>query len=293
MPTVYLFIFSILSCCFILICGAVNLACTAGSDTSPPAETDDPAAGPGMAAASVYGQAAARPIRPIVPDTSWTPPRPRSAGERRNERERMVEVILDKSPRVTDAAVLEAMGEAPRHVFVHEQTRRLAYEDTPLFIGLGLTISQPYIVAYMSDLLELDPTSKVLEIGTGSGYQAAVLAHLTPHVYTMEIIEPLLERARGLLSSEGYDGVRTRHGDGYFGWPEAGPYDAIIVTCAAGHLPPPLWSQLKPGGRIVIPIGEVTGVQRLVVAEKTEDGRRVSRTVMPVRFVPMTGRAEQ
>lgn len=205
----------------------------------------------------------------------------------------MVEEILDKSPMVTDGAVLRAMMDAPRHVFVHEQTRRIAYDDTPLPIGLGQTISQPYIVAYMTELLEIDPASKVLEIGTGSGYQAAVLAHLTPHVYTMEIIEPLLERGRGLLAEEGYGAVQTRHGDGYYGWPEAGPYDAIIVTCAAGHLPPLLWSQLKPGGRIVIPIGEMTGVQRLVVVRKTADGERTSRTVMPVRFVPMTGRAQQ
>ena len=226
-------------------------------------------------------------------DTTWTPPRPRSVHERRDERERMVGEILDKSPMVTDAAVLRAMTDAPRHVFVHEQTRRLAYDDTPLPIGLGQTISQPYIVAYMTELLELDSDSRVLEIGTGSGYQAAVLAHLTPHVYTMEIIEPLLERARGQLSEEGYDSVRTRHGDGYYGWPEAGPFDAIIVTCAAGHLPPLLWSQLRPGGRIVIPIGEMTGVQRLVVVQKTADGERTSRTVLPVRFVPMTGRVEQ
>ena len=226
-------------------------------------------------------------------DTTWTPPQPRSVHERQRERARMVEVVLDKSPMVTDGAVIRAMMDAPRHVFVHEQTRRIAYDDTPLPIGLGQTISQPYIVAYMTELLEIDPASKVLEIGTGSGYQAAVLAHITPHVYTMEIIELLLDRARGLLAEEGYDTVQTRHGDGYYGWPEAGPYDAIIVTCAAGHLPPLLWSQLKPGGRIVIPIGEMTGVQRLVVVRKTSDGERTSRTVMPVRFVPMTGRVEQ
>lgn len=226
-------------------------------------------------------------------DSAWTAPRPRSVHERQRERARMVEVILDKSPMVTDGAVIRAVTDAPRHVFVHEQTRRIAYDDTPLPIGLGQTISQPYIVAYMTELLEIDSASKVLEIGTGSGYQAAVLAHITPHVYTMEIIEPLLDRARGLLAEEGYDAVQARHGDGYYGWPEAGPYDAIIVTCAAGHLPPLLWSQLKPGGRIVIPIGEMTGVQRLVVVRKTAEGERTSRTVMPVRFVPMTGRVEQ
>jgi len=277
-----------------LLCGSMLLACTAEPGTpASPAETDGPVAGPGIAAVSAGGQASARPVRPIVPDTSWAPPRPRSAHERREERDRMVAEIEGKSPKVTDPDVLRAMRTAPRHVFAHEQTRRIAYEDTPLPIGLGQTISQPYIVAYMTELLELDADSRVLEIGTGSGYQAAVLAHLTPHVYTVEIIEPLLDRARGLLAEEGYDSVQARQGDGYFGWPEAGPYDAIIVTCAAGHLPPVLWSQLKPGGRIVIPIGEVTGVQRLVVAEKTADGQRTSRTVMPVRFVPMTGRMEQ
>ncbi len=273
--------------------GFLWIACAAEPD--PSASTSAPEGGKSGSdgRAAVSEDPAALPGRPSAADTSWSPPRPRSASERRDERARMVEVILEKSPMVTDGAVLRAMGTVPRHVFVHEQTRRIAYEDTPLPIGLGQTISQPYIVAFMTELLELDPDSKVLEIGTGSGYQAAVLAHLTPHVYTMEIIEPLLERARGLLNEEGYGTVRTRHGDGYLGWPEAGPFDAIIVTCAAGHLPPLLWSQLRPGGRIVIPVGEVTGVQRLVVAEKSADGQRVSRTVMPVRFVPMTGRVEQ
>lgn len=271
----------------VLLWGIVVFGCA--SETDPSASTGAPAARESDALAAASGASAGA----AASDTSWTPPRPRSIRERRDERERMVEEILVKSPMVTDAAVLRAMRDAPRHVFVHEQTRRIAYEDTPLPIGLGQTISQPYIVAYMTELLELGPASKVLEIGTGSGYQAAVLAHLTPHVYTVEIIEPLLERARALLIDEGYDTVRTRHGDGYYGWSEAGPFDAIIVTCAAGHLPPPLWSQLRPGGRIVIPVGEVTGVQRLVVVTRTAEGERTSRTVMPVRFVPMTGRVEQ
>ena len=275
------------------ICGAVLLwgilVFGCASETDPSASTGDPATRESDVPAAASGSSAGA----APADTSWSPPRPRSIQERRDERERMVEAILGKSPMVTDAAVLRAMRDAPRHVFVHEQTRRIAYEDTPLPIGLGQTISQPYIVAFMTELLELDPTSKVLEIGTGSGYQAAVLAHLTPHVYSMEIIEPLLQRARALLIDEGYDTIRTRHGDGYYGWSEAGPFDAIIVTCAAGHLPSPLWSQLKPGGRIVIPIGEVTGVQRLVVVTRTAEGERSSRTVMPVRFVPMTGRVEQ
>ena len=279
----------------------ITVALGCASEPDPSASTADPdgrggdviaGAAATSNSATAAGAAADSPTTAVV-DSVWTPPRPRSLHERQRERERMVEVILDKSPMVTDGAVIRAMMDAPRHVFVHEQTRRIAYDDTPLPIGLGQTISQPYIVAYMTELLEIDSTSKVLEIGTGSGYQAAVLAHITPHVYTMEIIELLLDRARSLLAEEGYDAVQTRHGDGYYGWPEAGPYDAIIVTCAAGHLPPLLWSQLKTGGRIVIPIGEMTGVQRLVVVRKTSDGERTSRTVMPVRFVPMTGRVEQ
>ena len=267
----------------------VAVAPGCASEPDPSASSADPESRGGGILATLADHASGA----AAADTTWTPPRPRSVHERRDERDRMVGEILDKSPMVTDAAVLRAMTDAPRHVFVHEQTRRLAYDDTPLPIGLGQTISQPYIVAYMTELLELDSDSRVLEIGTGSGYQAAVLAHLTPHVYTMEIIEPLLDRARGLLKEEGYDSIRTRHDDGYYGWPEAGPFDAIIVTCAAGHLPPLLWSQLRPGGRIVIPIGEMTGVQRLVVVQKTADGERTSRTVLPVRFVPMTGRVEQ
>ncbi|MCH8152954.1 MAG: protein-L-isoaspartate(D-aspartate) O-methyltransferase [Planctomycetes bacterium] len=189
---------------------------------------------------------------------------------------------------IKDQAVLRAMGVVPRHVFVPKARRRQAYDDSPLPIGYGQTISQPYIVAMMSELLELKEDAKVLEIGTGSGYQAAVLAHLTPNVYTLEIIDPLFERAAGVLRKQDYGAVRTRRGDGYFGWVEHAPFDAIIVTCAAGHLPPPLWEQLKPGGRIVIPIGGPYEVQRLIVVTKQLDGSRRSLTVMSVRFVPMT-----
>jgi protein-L-isoaspartate(D-aspartate) O-methyltransferase len=190
---------------------------------------------------------------------------------------------------VTDKAVIEAMRAVPRHVFVPEKHQSRAYDDTPLPIGHGQTISQPYMVAVMTELLELTPESTVLEIGTGSGYQAAVLAQLTPHVYTIEIIGPLAEQSTRTLEEQGYSEVQTRHADGYYGWPEAGPFDAIIVTCAAGHLPSPLWDQLAPGGRIVIPIGGVYSVQRLVVIQKTPDGKRTSESLMGVRFVPMTG----
>jgi len=227
--------------------------------------------------------------------TAWEPPRPRSARSRADEREKMVLHQIE-SPgwtrdAVTDPAVLRAMRDVPRHAFVPRDLREQAYDDTPLPIGHGQTISQPYIVAAMTKLLRLAPGSKVLEIGTGSGYQAAVLAHLTRHVYTIEIIEPLAKKAAETLADEGYEDVHVRQGDGYFGWPEEAPFDAIIVTCAAGHLPPPLWDQIKPGGRIVIPIGGTFAVQRLVVAEKTADGKRKTDSVMDVRFVPMTGRA--
>ena len=199
----------------------------------------------------------------------------------------------DSRPPVRDAKVLEAMRTVPRHAFVPKGWREHAYRDGPLPIGHGQTISQPYMVARMTELLRLTASSKVLEIGTGSGYQAAVLGQLTPHVYSIEIIRPLGERADAVLREQKYDRVKCRRGDGYFGWPEAGPFDAIIVTCVSGHLPAPLWKQLKPGGRIVIPIGGPFEVQRLVVVEKTPEGKRRSRAVMPVRFVPMTGRAQK
>ena len=225
-------------------------------------------------------------------DVRW-PPKPPAASERSAERHAMVRRQIADPPdyreAVTDLPVLEAMRAVPRHVFVPPPMRRLAYQDTPLKIGHGQTISQPYIVAIMTQLLSLTPESKVLEIGTGSAYQAAVLAHLTPHVYSVEIIKPLAKRGRQTLIDQGYDTVQLRQGDGYHGWAEHGPFDAIIVTCAAGHLPPSLWHQLKPGGRIVIPIGGVYETQRLVLVTKTAEGKRRSRSVMSVRFVPMTG----
>ncbi len=219
----------------------------------------------------------------------WTPPTPASVDERRDDRERMVRVYLEGGhDPVEDGAVLEAMATVPRHEFVPEDLRRRAYANTPLPIGHGQTISQPYIVGKMTELLGVEPGDRVLEIGTGSGYQAAVLAQLTPHVYTIEIIGALADRSAQTLEREGYDDVESRHADGYFGWEEHGPFDRIIVTAAAGHVPPPLWKQLKPGGRMVIPIGGRFEVQRLVVVDKTESGERASRSVMAVRFVPFT-----
>ena len=232
-----------------------------------------------------------------APETqpSWSPPVPAASAERVEERESMVWNQIahptDGRTQVSDENVLKAMRAVPRHVFVPQRNRRHAYRDSPLSIGHGQTISQPYIVAMMTELLDLDENTRVLEIGTGSGYQAAVLAHLTSHVYTIEIVEPLAERARRTLAAQGYDSVRTRHADGYLGWPEHAPFYVIIVTCAAGDVPLPLWEQLAPGGRIVIPIGGPDEVQRLVVLTKRPDGTRQSRTVMLVRFVPLTGEA--
>lgn len=227
----------------------------------------------------------------------WVPPVPKAATERIDDRERMVREQIAgpggwRTP-VRDETVLNAMRLVPRHVFVPKNVRGKAYHDTPLPIGEGQTISQPYMVAVMTELLGIGPTSRVLEIGTGSGYQAAVLAQLTPHVYTIEIIGKLADRATSTLREQGYDEIQVRNDDGYFGWEEHAPFDAIIVTCAAGHLPPPLWDQLKPGGRVVIPIGGTFSVQRLVVVEKTPEGKRRSDTIMGVRFVPMTGRAQK
>ena len=230
---------------------------------------------------------------PAVARERPVPPGAAEFARRRNEMvTRQIERAWDGRTTVHSPAVLAAMRAVPRHAFVPEGIRSQAYIDSPLPIGHGQTISQPYIVALMTQLLNLKPASKVLEIGTGSGYQAAVLAHLTPQVYTVEIIEPLAERAQEVLREQGYTEVRSRRGDGYFGWKEEAPFDAIIVTCAAGHLPPPLWDQLKPGGRIVIPIGGPYEVQRLVVINKTVEGKRTSRTITAVRFVPLTRDAD-
>ena len=224
----------------------------------------------------------------------WTPPEPHASKQRVDERRNMVrrQIAEPKDGRkpVKDEKVLDAMRVAPRHVFVPKNNQRWAYADSPLPIGHGQTISQPYIVALMTEQLELTPEKKVLEIGTGSGYQAAVLAQLTPHVYTIEIIEPLAKRSTKALTEQDYQDVKTRCDDGYFGWKEHGPYDAIMVTCAAGHLPPSLWKQLKPEGKIVIPIGGQYEIQRLVTITKTKDGKRKSRTITAVRFVPLTRR---
>jgi protein-L-isoaspartate(D-aspartate) O-methyltransferase len=187
------------------------------------------------------------------------------------------------------SGVLEAMGAVPRHAFVPARLRSSAYENRPLPIGYGQTISQPFIVALMTDLLGTGPESKVLEVGTGSGYQAAVLAKLVKRVCTIEIIPQLSRRAEDLLASLGYRNVKCRTGDGYYGWPEEAPFDEILVTAAADHIPPPLIRQLKPGGRMILPVGDPFAVQQLILVQKGSDGKVRSRQILPVRFVPLTG----
>lgn len=187
---------------------------------------------------------------------------------------------------VRTPAVLKAMNQVPRHLFVPSELRQSAYEDQPLPIGLGQTISQPYIVAYMTEALRLRPTDAVLEIGTGSGYQAAVLAELARQVYTIEIVPELADRARSTLAQAGYRNVEVRAGNGYLGWPERAPFQRIIVTAAPPEIPRALVDQLAIGGIMVLPVG--TAFQEIVVVSKTSDGVAEKRTI-PVRFVPMVG----
>lgn len=189
---------------------------------------------------------------------------------------------------ITDKQVLDAMRTVPRHLFVRPGLRSYAYNDHPLEIDEGQTISQPYIVALMTQCLKLKKGQKVLEIGTGSGYQAAVLAHLTDEVYSIEIREKLAKKAGETLKMLKYDRVRVKWGDGYFGWEEHAPFDAIIVTCAANHIPPPLIKQLKEGGRLIIPLGSTLLFQTLTLVTKTK-GKPKTKYISDVRFVPMVG----
>jgi protein-L-isoaspartate(D-aspartate) O-methyltransferase len=195
---------------------------------------------------------------------------------------------LPGRPKIDDR-VLAVMDKVPRHRFVPPEEVRAAYANRPLPIGHGQTISQPYIVALMTDLINPHSSAIVLEIGTGSGYQAAILAELVRTVCTIEIIEPLARQAQERLTKEGYSQVRTRIGDGYFGWEDCGPFDAIIVTAAASQIPPPLVRQLKPGGRMVIPVGAPFLAQYLTLVDKGVDGAVTTRQVLPVQFVPLTG----
>lgn len=214
------------------------------------------------------------------------PPTEEELTRRRHE---LVDAAI--APVVADTAVVAAMRKVPRHRFIPADLWDEAYANHPLPIGEDQTISQPFIVALMTQLCRLDAQSKVLEIGTGSGYQAAVLAELAGEVYSIEIVEPLGRRAAKTLQETGYGDIHLRIGDGYLGWPEAAPFDAILVTCAPEDVPVPLQEQLAEGGRLVIPVGEA-GDQDLVVIEK-KDGALVRKEIIPVRFVPMTGKAEE
>lgn len=204
-------------------------------------------------------------------------------GEKRLEMVRLQ--IADRG--VKNPAVLKAMHTVPRHLFVPSRFVKEAYEDHPLPIGFGQTISQPFIVAFMTELVNPQAHHRVLEIGTGSGYQAAVLAEIVKRVFTIEIIPELGEKARLRLTELGYKNIFVRLADGYNGWPEEAPFDAILVTAAADHIPPPLIAQLKEGGRMVIPVGNPFLVQNLVLVEKRQ-GKVTTRNVLPVRFVPLT-----
>jgi protein-L-isoaspartate(D-aspartate) O-methyltransferase len=199
------------------------------------------------------------------------------------------ETAVETGRREFAPSVMAAIARVPRHRFVPNDQVPYAYDNRPLPIGHGQTISQPYIVALMTDLIDPQPGQTVLEIGTGSGYQAAVLAELVGRVYTIEIIEPLARRAAEQLKTLGYANVQTRVGDGYHGWEEAAPFDAIVVTAAASHVPPPLIRQLKPGGRMAIPVGAHFLAQYLLLVEKQGDGAVTTRQILPVRFVPLVG----
>ena len=219
-------------------------------------------------------------------------PRPAKEADIASARKEMVaEQLAGPGREIQDKRVLEAMAAVPRHEFVPEPWRRSAYEDRPLPIGHGQTISQPYVVAFMTEKLAPKSTDRVLEIGTGSGYQAAVLAKLVAEVDTIEIVEPLARRAEADLQRLGFKNVHVRAGDGYKGWPERAPFDAIIVTCAPDHIPEPLVAQLKEGGRMIIPVGP-DGDQQLYLLKK-RDGKIERESVLPVRFVPMTGTAAE
>lgn len=188
-----------------------------------------------------------------------------------------------------DPQVLNAMRTVPRHALVPKDVRSKAYLNRPLPIGYGQTISQPYIVAIMTDLINPQPDHKVLEVGTGSGYQAAILSRVVAQVYTMEIIEALGQRGRADLQTLGYGNIEVRIGDGYYGWEQHAPFDSIVVTAAASHVPPPLIQQLKPGGRMIIPVGSRFLTQQLLLIDKNQDGQITTRQILPVQFVPLTG----
>ena len=221
-------------------------------------------------------------------DTRVPVTRPTFGDARAGERERMVRRQIEHRG-VRDPRVLAVLRELPRHEFVPPGIRGRAYADRPQPIGHGQTISQPYIVGFMTEQLELEPDDRVLEVGTGSAYQAAVLAQLVRHVVSIEIIEPLARSAAERLRRLGFRNVTVLHGDGYYGYRAEAPYDAIIVTAAATHVPPPLVAQLKPGGRMVIPVGRSGWTQNLLLVEKDAGGEVSTRNLLAVSFVPLTG----
>ena len=204
------------------------------------------------------------------------------------QRELLLKELTSGQPPITDQSVISAINQIPRHEFVPPGERTEAYDNHPVPIGYEQTISQPYIVAFMTEQLKLEADEKVLEIGTGSGYQAAVLSLLVKEVYSIEIIEPLARTAVETLDRLGYDNIFVKAGDGYKGWPEKAPFDAIIVTCAPTEIPEPLVEQLKEGGRMIIPVGPQKGHQDLYLMEK-KNGKVSQKAILPVRFVPMTG----
>lgn len=226
-----------------------------------------------------------------------TPAVSQDSDEYRQQREELLEEVQALAakaggqglPRKFSDDVMNAMRDVPRHEFVPVEQRRYAYLNEPLPIGYGQTISQPYIVALMTELLKLEPDDLVLEIGTGSGYQAAVLDAAGANVYTIEIVQELAGQAEERLQRLGYGDIRTKMGDGYYGWPEAAPFDGILVTAAASHIPPPLIAQLGPGGRMVIPVGPQFSVQQLMLITKNQDGTVRTQMLLPVAFVPLTG----
>jgi len=243
---------------------------------APQAQPTEPAAGP-----------AATPITPTVAATNSPSPPAQEGDDWLEERMKMVDTQIRRRG-VTDQEVLAAMELVPRHEFVPDHLKGQAYADHPLPIGYGQTISQPYIVALMTELLQLKHSDRVLEIGTGSGYQAAILGQIVAEVYTVEIVEPLAIEARERLKRLGYTNVHTLHADGYYGWQEHAPYDAIIVTAAPDHIPQPLVQQLKDGGQLVIPVGPPGGYQTLW--QITKEGDQIKkRNVTGVLFVPLTG----
>jgi protein-L-isoaspartate(D-aspartate) O-methyltransferase len=239
-----------------------------------------------VVAAPVFAQESPSGQQPVSPDSPYAV---QHEGLLRDIEETVERTRSYLGKAVLDPRVMQAMATVPRHEFVPAPLRERAYENRPLPIGYEQTISQPYIVAIMTDLLDLPDGCTALDIGTGSGYQAAVLAEICDTVYTIEIVEPLGREAEARLDRLGYSNVHTRIGDGFFGWPEAGPFDAIIVAAVANSLPAPLVEQIKPGGRMIIPIGSARSSQDLVLVEKDVEGKVSTRSILPVIFVPLTG----